>query len=66
LWSWLQFIDEPLGYFTVLRTNVAQVLSPNTISVLGVFIALLSARYIGEHHRINICSAVSLLSSIAR
>jgi hypothetical protein len=44
LWSWLQFIDEPLGYFTVLRTNVAQVLSPNTISVLGVFIALLSAR----------------------
>ena len=39
-----QFIDEPLGYYTVLRTNVAQVLSPNAISFLGVLVALVSAK----------------------
>jgi hypothetical protein len=39
-----QFIDEPLGYYTVLKTKVAQVLSPNTVSFLGVLVALLSAK----------------------
>lgn len=39
-----QYIDEPMGYFTVTHTSVAQFLSPNTVSFIGVFFALISAK----------------------
>jgi len=42
----IQFIDEPLSYTIIRNTNVAQVISPNVASLLGVLVAAISARFL--------------------
>jgi len=39
-----QYVDEPLGYFTVKNTAIAEYISPNAASLIGVGVALVSAR----------------------
>ena len=41
----IQFIDEPLAYLTVYYTNVATYISPNAMSLIGVFVAAVAARF---------------------
>ena len=40
-----QFIDEPLAYLTVYYTNIASYISPTGMSLIGVFVAAISARF---------------------
>jgi len=39
-----QYVDEPLGYFTVKNTAIAEYISPNAASLIGVGVAIVSAR----------------------
>ena len=41
----IQFIDEPLAYLTVYYTRVAEYFSPNAVSLLGVLVAAIAAKF---------------------
>ena len=41
----VQFIDEPLAYLTVYHTRVAEYISPNGMSFIGVIFGALAARF---------------------
>ena len=41
----IQFIDEPLAYLTVYHTRVAEYFSPNAVSLLGVLVAAIAAKF---------------------
>ena len=41
----VQFIDEPLAYLTVHYTRLASWFSPDAMSLLGVVVAAISARF---------------------
>ena len=41
----IQFIDEPLAYLTVYYTRVAEYFSANAVSLLGVLVAAIAAKF---------------------
>ena len=41
----IQFVDEPLAYLTVYYTRVADYFSPNAISLIGVLVAAIAAKF---------------------
>jgi len=41
----IQFIDEPLSYLTVHYTSISEYISPNAMSLCGVAVAALAARF---------------------
>ena len=41
-------MDEPLAYLTVYYTRIADYISPNQASFIGVLVAALSARFIAR------------------
>jgi len=43
--SFIQFIDEPLGYFTVSHTDIAKYFSANLVSTFGVVVAFVAAKF---------------------
>ena len=44
----IQFIDEPLAYLTVYYTRVADYFSPNAISLIGVLVAAIAAKFFAK------------------
>lgn len=44
----IQYVDEPLGYLTVYHTRIAHFVSPNAVSLTGVGVAAVSARFIAS------------------
>ena len=43
-----QYLDEPLAYLTVHYTTLATFVSPNPMSLIGVLVAAVSARFIAR------------------
>ena len=41
----MQFIDEPLAYLTVHYTRIAEFVSPNGMSFIGVIFGAMAARF---------------------
>ena len=44
----IQFIDEPLAYLTVYYTRIADYFSPNAISLIGVLVAAIAAKFFAK------------------
>ena len=44
----IQFIDEPLAYLTVCYTRVADYFSPNSVSLIGVLVAAIAAKFFAK------------------
>ena len=44
----LQYLDEPLAYLTVTYTRVSDFISPNAMSLIGVAVAAVSARFLAR------------------
>jgi len=44
----IQYVDEPLAYLTVHHTRIAEYMSPNQMSYLGVIVALVSAKFLAH------------------
>ena len=44
----VQFIDEPLAYLTVCYTRVADYFSPNSVSLIGVLVAAIAAKFFAK------------------
>ena len=44
----IQFIDEPLAYLTVCYTRVADYFSPNSVSLIGVLVAAIAAKFFSK------------------
>lgn len=44
----VQYVDEPLAYFTVYHSRISDFVSPNAVSFLGVAIAAVSARFLAH------------------
>ena len=42
----IHYIDEPLAYWTLAYTNIENIMSANTASIIGMFFALASAKLI--------------------
>ena len=43
-----KFLDEPLAYLTVTYTRVSDFISPNAMSLVGVAVAAVSARFLAR------------------
>ena len=43
-----QYLDEPLAYLTVTYTRVSDFISPNVMSMIGVGVAAVSAKFLSH------------------
>ena len=46
--NFFQYLDEPLAYLTVTYTRVSDFISPNAMSLIGVAVAAISARFLAR------------------
>ena len=46
--NFFQYLDEPLAYLTVTYTRVSDFISPDAMSMIGVAVAAVSARFIAR------------------